>query len=424
MKLLNYDINLLKKETGYHALQIKRKPINFNFKTIKSYFQKSSVNKLGLTRTQMMVINEMFGEKVGIDVYKKLWVYARCVNMISESFADLPFQVQEDGVKIEDDKIYNKFQLMPNSLDTGRDLRIQFMSYYLMNGNGYHYKIPGTRTNDFWTLQSQGVKVIKGETFIEPIKGYEYTEESQTAPLDKDNVLHLRSFNPYSRVEGLPRLTAASPEVGLLGQSDVFQKALYKNQATPSGAMVTDQILDKDDFETLRQHVNDEYTGAFKAGKMMLLDGSLKFEKISLTPSDLNILKSDLIKESAVSTMMGVPIELNGHLADKKNVANYKAAQVSFMRDTVLPLGNSYATLLNREFYPDGKRKIVINETQIDELKPTNQDLAMQEHTSLNEKRAMQGFEKMEDPNMDKIYISSGKQNLEMINAEEDNNNL
>ena len=384
---------------------------------------KSKSNLFGFNDVQYMLFKDMYGD-LGVEVYKKIWVASRCVMMIAENVSTLPYQVEDSkGTIIEDDR-FNQFMQKPNILDSGKSILNQLVSFYLLNGNGYIYRVDGVRYSDYWTLQSQGMDIIKGESFVEPIKGYKYSEDGQQRTFTTEDIIHIRSFNPNSRIEGIPRLTAASQETKFLTLTNAYQNALYKNQGTPSGGFKTDHILNEPEYNRLNKQIQRDYTGVMNAGKVMLLEKGLTYEKFSMSPTDLNLLKSEQVTQSAIATMYGVPVELLGDISSQKNYSNYKEARVSFYGDTIMPFGVMLSDMLTREFFLDTDRKVTINLSQIPELKPTSEELGKTNWISPNKKRALQGYIKSDDPLMDNIYLDVNQVEISDLNETEDNTEL
>lgn len=404
-----------------HRYSINKKGI-WRTKVPKSNKKNVKVGHLdGLSNIQRQVWFSKFGGAVGIGVYKNLWVAGRCVNMISETAANLPYMVQDENGKHVEDESFKKYILNPNELDTGAELREQFFSYYLLDGNGYHLKLEG-RDTDYFTLQSQGMRIIKSNDIIEPILGYKYTENGKTKTFSTDDILHMRSFNTSDRTDGIPRLTAAAHEVGFLDLTDEYQNNLYRNQATPSGVLSTEDIMEQAEFDLLRKRFKDQQAGVENAGETLILEKGLNYKSIAFKPTDLDLIRSQSMTESAIATLYGVPIELLGHLAEKKNRANYKEARMAFYIETVLPLTKKYVNMINKDLFPDMKKRVVVNLTEIPELRPTATELKDEYWTNPNQKLTQQGKPVSTDPLMDRFYFPGGLRELSELSIEEDNN--
>lgn len=396
-------------------------------KGLRKLEQKGSIFDGFTPIQQQLIMGQVGSDDIGIRASQNIWVYARCIQMIYDDVAALPYQVQDnDGGMLEDEK-FDKFMLNPNPTETGQELIRSMVAYYLTLGNGFIWKNFGGLSTDYYTLQGQSVEIIGDKQIIENISSYKYTNNGKSVVYNTDDILHMKSFNPNSRISGQSRLTAAASEVGLLKRMDQYQKSVLDNGGKPSGHLSTNDIMSDDEFNTMKRRWKEQQGGVNNAGETLITEKGLDYKSIAFNPTDLGILKSETMNYSYLATLMGVPIELLGALAEKKNVSNYEASSKAYMKNTVLPIGNMVATLLNRDFYQDNgnkkpDKKIVIPKELIDELKPSNEDLSKQYWTSPDQKLAMQGFKKSDNPLMENVYIPSNLVNINDLNDLTDDN--
>jgi HK97 family phage portal protein len=377
----------------------------FGYEITKNRKNKNSKSIFGMNNAQMELFWGQGRGTVGVEVYKKIWIASKCVSLISENVAGLPFYITDSEGNRVDENIFGKFITNPNNLtDTGQDIIRDVIAYYLLDGNGYIYINKGL-TNDYYALISQKCTPKTNKTLFGGIAYYNYTEEENTKKFLPEEIIHFKAFNPYNRYVGLPKLTGASKETDFLDLVNNYKTNLYDNQATPSGAFETDDVLNEEQFERLRQQLEKDYSGAKNAGKPMLFEAGLKYKQYSFNPSDLNLIESELITAGNIATMYGVPVELLGAISDNKTYSNYKEARASFYVETVLPTAGKLIETLNKYLYPNSDYKIKINKSEIPELKPTAGDLEKTWWISPNMKRALQGYTKIDDEAMNKIYI-------------------
>ena len=358
----------------------------------------------------------------GIDIFKKLWVVYKASVMIGDNVSSLPIIVKDkNGNKIDGDKINNKavqsFLYKPNPLDSNSELIKQFVMFLVNNGNGYINVVDGINP-DYWTLMSQHVTPIAGDTLVgEPIiKSYDYKPNDRIIHYPPEQIIHVKDFNPCDRIKGMSRISAGASEVGFAERMSNFKNNLYDNQAKPSGVLTTTSNLTDEQKKRLKEQSKGQYGGTGNAGNIMLLDNGLTWEQLSLSPADLDLIRSESMTESKLSTLMGVPPELLD-IADKKQYANYKEARKGFYIETVLPVGKQVWAALNRYFFPDGNMRFVIDRSEIDVLRPEAVDLNTAWWITPNQKRAAQGLDKSDDPAMDLYYIPSNFIDINLLSG-------
>lgn len=357
-----------------------------------------------LSRIQQEIVLGMDSEN-WVALYKKLWVLYKCVNMISENVGALPYSLQNASGDEVTDGISNSLQNYPNPLDTGVELIEQLTSYTLLDGNGYVF-VNGVVNPEMWVLMSQFIEPLAGDK-ENPIRDYKSTAKNDTRIYSPDEVIHIRMFNPSDRINGMSPLQAGSPEVGFAKRLNNYKNNLYDNQGTPSGSLSTDQNLTPEQYQELIKQIRGEYAGTKNAGKLMVLEAGLKFMQMGMSPSDLDLIRSENMTESKIASLYGVPVELIGDLGEQKNYSNYREARKAFYEETVIPMAKKILAGFNRHFWSDGSKKFVINYSEISALKPTSEELNAAYWLTPNEKRSRQGLPKSEDFGMDKYYIPS-----------------
>ena len=160
-------------------------------------------------------------------------------------------------------------------------------------------------------------------------------------PLYRRQMVHIRSLNPDSDLYGLGCLEAATPAASIHNRASRWNKALLDNAARPSGALSYEPAdgasLSNEQFERLRNQIEDHFSGSANAGRPLLLDGGLKWLPMALTPADMDFVA---LKESAardIALAFGVPPVLVG-LPGDATYANAREAGRALIRHTVLPM--------------------------------------------------------------------------------------
>ncbi|NQX94962.1 MAG: phage portal protein [Erythrobacter sp.] len=170
-----------------------------------------------------------------------------------------------------------------------------------------------------------------------------------------------KAMHPLEDHYGAGALVAAHQAVKIHNAASNWNRALLENAARPSGALVYDtgdgSALTSDQFERLKSELAAAFSGPANAGRPMLLDGGLKWQKMALSPSDMDFatLKSTAAREVALA--FGVPPMLLG-LPGDNTYSNYREANKALWRLTLLPLASKlYAALLEglAPWFPSAK---------------------------------------------------------------------
>ena len=120
-----------------------------------------------------------------------------------------------------------------------------------------------------------------------------------------------------------------------------FNKALLDNSARPSGALVYQPKeggnLSPDQYERLKQDLDEGYSGPMRAGRPLLLEGGLDWKSMGLSPKDMDFVEARNGAARDIVLAFGVPPMLLGIPTDN-TYANYQEANHAFYRLTVLPM--------------------------------------------------------------------------------------
>ena len=122
--------------------------------------------------------------------------------------------------------------------------------------------------------------------------------------------------------------------------ASAWNKALLDNAARPSGALVYSAAggnLSEEQFERLKQELDENYRGAKNAGRPLLLEGGLDWKSLSLSPKDMDFIEAKHSSARDIALAFGVPPMLLGIPGDN-TYSNYAEANRALYRQTVLPM--------------------------------------------------------------------------------------
>ena len=119
-------------------------------------------------------------------------------------------------------------------------------------------------------------------------------------------VFHLRDRSDDGLL-GRSRLSRA-PEV--LGNALALQEwtgAMWRNAATPAGALKFPAKLTQDQLKMIRDQVSDKYTGTHNARRVLILEGGAEWQPISISPEDAEVLASRRFSVEELCRLYQVP---------------------------------------------------------------------------------------------------------------------
>jgi len=330
-------------------------------------------------------------------------VVHRCVRLIAENAAACQYLVFE-GFAERDAHPIAELLARPNPRQDGAVLFETLYAHLLLSGNGYLEQVSlNEKVRELYVLRPDRIKVVPGADGW--AEAYDYTVAGRSVRFDQQAaavppILHLTFFHPLDDHYGLAPIEAAAIAVDTHNAAARWNKALLDNSARPSGALVysTDNnVLSGQQFDRLKQQLDDAYIGSANAGRPMLLEGGLDWKAMSLSPQEMDFLEAKHTAAREIALAFGVPPMLLGIPGDN-TFANYQEANRTFFRQTVLPLaartGAAIAQWLSPEF--GDAIRIVIDTDRIDAL--SSDRAALWERVTsaafltLNEKREAVGY--------------------------------
>ena len=119
---------------------------------------------------------------------------------------------------------------------------------------------------------------------------------------DKE-IWHVKLFG--TGLVGMSPLAYGARSIGIGLATDDKVGRVMENGAKPSGTLSTEKSLKKEQRDALRQEMSELVSG--DDWFLPVLEGGLKFEKISLTPEDIELLSTRRFTVEEICRFYGVP---------------------------------------------------------------------------------------------------------------------
>ena len=280
--------------------------------------------------------------------YETNAIVHRCVRLIAETAGSVSFECGLRGARALIDAA------------AGQTLFEQHYSHLLLAGNAYFelVSLDGS-PREITLLRPDRMRVLPGPKGWP--EGWEYAAGGKTVRHVRDRasgrspILHRRLFHPSDDHYGLSPLRPAAAAVDLHQAGADWAKALLDNSARPSGALVFSggegARLSADQFDRLKSELSEAHAGARNAGRPLLLEGGLDWKPMALSPAEMDFIEARREAAREIALALGVPPLLLG-LPGDNTYANYREANLAFIRQTVRPLVRRTASALEAWLRP------------------------------------------------------------------------
>jgi len=355
-------------------------------------------------------------DKLADEAYVKNVVAYKAINELITSAKQAPWEVYRrdsrgDKVEVGDnDPLYQLLQ-RPNPMQSGAVFFGNLVGYYNISGNAYLEMVKTITSQpprELYTHRPDRMSALVG---TDGPAGYPYKVNSQTKKWvgpEKELIRHLKMFHPTDDWYGLSPIEAAAFDVDIHNETLAWNKALLENRAQPSGALVYEpkrdtapDYLPEEQFQRLKQELEEGYTGTVNAGKPMLLEGGLTWQQLGLSPQDMDYINSKNTTARDICMAFGVPPQLLGIPGDN-TYSNMREARAALWEQTVLPQLYEIRDELNAWLAPQFGEDyyIDIDEDDIMALAPRRAEhwdkINGASFLTINEKREALGYERVQ----------------------------
>ena len=252
-----------------------------------------------------------FGQRVNAVTSEWLSAVAAAIDAISGTIASLPaltFRVTGGGR--EEDPDHPLARLVRDGWNDGltwADGVQWWTAETLRYGNGLAEKVydDSGRLRELKPMpyERTAIKVLPSGRLV-----YDFTDAftyRRRRLLDTE-VMHLKDRS-NDGVIGMARSSRAHPVIGAALALQEFAGNATKNGSYPSGTLTADGKLSKEALEQLKARFTELFTGPSKAAKALILDQGVKFNSVSQSPEDMELLGARRFAIEEAARLYGVP---------------------------------------------------------------------------------------------------------------------
>jgi HK97 family phage portal protein len=164
-------------------------------------------------------------------------------------------------------------------------------------------------------------------------------------------VLHLKDRSDDGWL-GRSRLSRAPEVLGAAMGLQTYSAAIWRNAATPSGAVEVPGNISPDAFRRLREWFEQTYSGAHNGRRVLFMDAGAKWTPLSVSPEDAEVLASRRFSGEEIARLFGVPPPIVGDLSHG-TFTNSETAGRWFASFTLAPWARKIEAEFSRSVFND-----------------------------------------------------------------------
>lgn len=230
-----------------------------------------------------------------------------CIRLLAETVSSLPlnmYKLDSEGNRTLDSQheLIKLLKYRPNR----RQTRIEFFEQLMLNlvSSGNAYILRGYMGKRLVSLQVLNSGSVEPELLANGDLIYHWQQQDGTRKkLTEAEVWHVRLFG--NGLVGLSPLSHAKKSIGVALAGDDKITHLMSNGAKPTGVLLAQNWPNKEQRDGLRTEMNGLING--DQTELAVLGGGMKFEAMSLTPEDLELLATRRFSLEEIARIFGVP---------------------------------------------------------------------------------------------------------------------
>ncbi|RHB90660.1 phage portal protein [Parabacteroides distasonis] len=274
----------------------------------------------------------------------------RCVNVISESVAQLPldtFKKDNEGYKSPyvGHPAYDLLREFPNPDMTRFTFLKTLVSSVLLNGNGYAY-VDRDEYGNALSLQyiPSGLVSVVYIT-VDGIPRMRYQVTGFKSLVEPSDMIHVLNFS-YDGITGVSTLTHARNTLGISSSAEDYAKQFFSDGGGVMGILSFDTKL----RDGQKEEIKKAWADMVSNGGIGVLEANSHYQSVSINPSDAQMLETRQFNVIDICRFFGVS-PVKAFDLSKSSYSTVEATQLAFLTDTLAPLLENIELEMKRKVF-------------------------------------------------------------------------
>ena len=249
---------------------------------------------------------------VGVDGALQISTVWACIDRRATAVAGLPFFVYE---KIKGEKIlartarlYAILHDSPNSRMTPFEFWRAMMMFHDLRGNAYA-RVDRDASGEALALWPMPADQVVPHVLADGSMVYLYSIGSDVAVLSAENVLHLKNLG--NGTTGLAKLDFMRATTDEMAKAQTEASKVFGAGGKPTGILMVDKVLNKEQRAAVERNFAGLTEGS--TSRLQVLEAHMKFEQLSMTPQQQQLLESRQYGVEEICRWFDVPPVLVHH---------------------------------------------------------------------------------------------------------------
>lgn len=361
------------------------------------------------------------------------------IDYVVNGFNKIDFVVKNKAGEVkENGQLYDLLN-KPNPSMGWDQLMSYYLKYKLITGDSYLFtpRVGGGRFIEIWPMPAQYMKIVSGG-WMNPVKGYVvYNGTAMEKEFPAEDILHVKEVNLDAdngeQLYGMSRLQPGRYAVDTNTMAQEASAHRFKNRgasaivtakgATPEARPSKEALID------FKRQLKSQLSGTNKEGALVATMMDIDLHKLDISAVDLGIFEGQRMTLHQICNLYHVPPILRDPTTGN-TYNNIKEAEKSYYKNAIIPEVQLFCLAFNSHISDAfGGDYIDYDTSNIESLQAdyeTMMSWLVNAPLTLNEKRKVLGFDELETPEANEVYIPASNVPLsfEVDNPGTDENQL
>lgn len=308
----------------------------------------------------------------------------------------------------------------PNNYQTESEFREAALGFYKSLGEVFIYGIgPLNGPNkgkfkELHVINPTMIEPVYSNNALDPVAYYRLSLDGKSVRIEKDLVLHFKTWNPLDPLSGLSPARVGNKTLKRNESNHTAQTKAYQNGGVAHlmSSENESRPLTQEQMDLINDRLLLKVKGPENYQSIQATNGMVKVTKIGESPADLQLIAGDVHDRGIIASLWGVDPILVGD-KNGSSYSNQEQAYKALVTNSIMPDLISFGENLSNWLLPRYAEKLhlTFDTTVYPELAPDLEKLVKvygQPLLTENEKRGAFNWDASTIEGMDEIYIKSG----------------
>lgn len=262
------------------------------------------------------------------------------VSLISKTGGTLPLEVRDttqNNQVVRNAQVSYRLRYRPNSEMVASVFWSTMLSHLVAAGNAYAMKLPASDEfqliPELWIVAPETVTPYRQDGRLY----YRIMLEGGQVVLPSSQVLHVRDYAIDGGVVGHSAVSLLRNSLGISLAAQEYQARMFRQGATPKGVLTIDEVLEPEDAISIRDQWQATYSGAENAGRIAVLDRGARFQSISQTNDQAQLVEQREFGATEIASILNIPPAMIGAKGASLTYQNAQQNDLHFLKFTLRP---------------------------------------------------------------------------------------